>query len=56
MSGTRTSSHAGEVSKPLLRDQEARAAVVGPLGAEFGQEPLVGLRSDGGRLQSGYRL
>ena len=46
MSGTRTSSHAGEFPKPLLGDERAGAAVVGALRAEFREETLVRLRPD----------
>ena len=46
MSGTRTSSHAGEVPKPLLGDERPGAAVVGALWAEFREEALVRLRTD----------
>ena len=52
--GTRTSSHAGEVPKPLVRDEQARAPVVGPLRPQLSEEALVGLRPDGRNRATGH--
>jgi hypothetical protein len=46
MSGTRTSSHAGEVPTPLLGEEWPGAAVVRALRPELCEEPLVRLRPD----------